>query len=139
MHCQNPACVQACPTGAMSKDENGIVSVNQDQCVGCRYCEWACPYGAPQFIEELGVMSKCNFCKDLVSQGEKPACVAACVMRALDFGEIDELRAKHGSQASIEPLPDSALTRPSVVITPHKHAQASGTGTGRILNLPEEL
>jgi anaerobic dimethyl sulfoxide reductase subunit B (iron-sulfur subunit) len=139
MHCERPACVENCPTGAISKRDDGIVYIDQDKCIGCRYCEWACPYGAPQFIEERGVMSKCNFCMDLLDQGGRPACVDACVMRALDFGEIDELRAKYGDMAAIEPLPDASLTQPAVVITPHKHAQKSGTGTGRILNLQEEL
>ena len=53
-----------------------------------RYCEWACPYGAPQFDEEAGVMTKCNLCADLLDKGQNPACVDACVMRALDFGEF---------------------------------------------------
>jgi anaerobic dimethyl sulfoxide reductase subunit B (iron-sulfur subunit) len=139
MHCEKPACVHACPTGAMTKREDGIVFVDQKLCIGCRYCEWACPYGAPQFIEEQGVMSKCNLCMDLIDEGGKPACVEACVMRALDFGDIEELRAKYGDLAAIEPLPDASITQPAMVITPHKHAQASGNGTGRILNLAEEL
>ena len=48
-HCQDPACIPACPAGAISKNANGIVTVNQELCIGCRYCEWACPYGTPQF------------------------------------------------------------------------------------------
>ena len=60
-HCENPVCAEACPTQAMHKDENGIVSVDPDRCVGCRYCEWNCPYGAPQFDPERKKMTKCDF------------------------------------------------------------------------------
>ena len=68
-HCAKPACTKACPTGAMHKRESdGLVLVNQDVCVGCRYCEMACPYGAPQFNAEKKVMSKCDGCYDRVEQ-----------------------------------------------------------------------
>jgi anaerobic dimethyl sulfoxide reductase subunit B (iron-sulfur subunit) len=137
-HCSNPACLAACPAAAISKDENGLVSIDQTKCVGCRYCEWACPYGTPQFDEARGVMTKCNGCADLVAQGQNPVCVDSCVMRALEFGEIGALRAKYGNTNAIEPLPTGAITDPSIVINPHKHAQLSGTGTGRILNPNEE-
>jgi len=139
MHCENPLCVQACPTGAMVKRADGVVLINADQCVGCRYCEWACPYGAPHFDEAKGVMTKCNFCQDLLAQGQNPACVDACPMRAIEYGDIAELRAKYGTLAEVEPLPSAKLTSPQVVVTPHRHAQASGKGTGKIMNLPEEL
>ena len=138
-HCQNPLCVEVCPTEAMHKTEDGIVMVDYEKCIGCRYCEWACPYGAPQFDEEAGVMTKCTFCADLLDKGQKPACVDACVMRALDFGELDELRAKYGDVDAIEPLPMANITEPSLVITPHRDAQVSGTGTGRIISMPEEM
>ena len=60
-HCDEPACVKNCPTGAMNKNpETGIVSVNQDRCIGCRYCTWACPYGAPQYNEQIGKTGKCD-------------------------------------------------------------------------------
>ena len=65
MHCQNPLCVQVCPAGAITKREDGIVLIDQTKCVGCRYCQWACPYGAPAFDETRGVMTKCTFCEDL--------------------------------------------------------------------------
>jgi anaerobic dimethyl sulfoxide reductase subunit B (iron-sulfur subunit) len=139
MHCENPACVNVCPTGAMSKRADGVVLVNPDQCVGCRYCEWACPYGAPQFNEAKGVMTKCTFCEDLLAQGENPACVASCPARALEFGELSELRAKYGTANAIEPLPQANLTSPSVVVTPHRHSQESGKGTGKILDLVQEV
>jgi len=134
MHCENPACVQACPTSALTKRADGVVLINADQCVGCRYCEWACPYGAPQFNEAKGVMTKCTFCEDLLAQGQNPACVDACPARALEFGELSELRKKYGTENAIEPLPAANLTAPALVITPHRHAQASGKGTGHVLN-----
>jgi anaerobic dimethyl sulfoxide reductase subunit B (iron-sulfur subunit) len=139
MHCENPACVNVCPTTAMTKGEDGVVTIDASKCIGCRYCEWACPYGAPHFNESTGTMTKCNFCQDLLAEGQSPACVSACVMRALDYGELDELQAKYGLVNAVEPLPSGDFTHPSVVITPHARAQMVGTGTGRILNLPEEL
>lgn len=138
-HCIEAPCVEVCPSGAMHKNEDGIVLVNKDNCIGCRYCEWACPYGAPQFNEEAGVMTKCNFCIDLLEQGQQPACVSSCPLRALEFGEIEELRAKYGTAVEIEPLPLAEITQPALVIGPHRHAQVTGTGTGRILNLEEEI
>jgi anaerobic dimethyl sulfoxide reductase subunit B (iron-sulfur subunit) len=138
-HCEKPVCAEVCPAGAITKRADGVVLINQDQCVGCRYCEWACPYGAPQFQEAKGVMSKCNFCEDLLAKGENPACVDSCPMRAIEYGELSELRAKYGNANAIEPLPTAAITSPSLVITPHRHAQLSGQGTGRIIDLVEEV
>lgn len=138
-HCEKPLCVETCPTQAMHKTADGSVQIDAEKCIGCRYCEWACPYSAPQFNEESGVMTKCNFCSDLIAEGQQPACVSACPMRALDFGEIDELRKKYSGTAEIEPLPLSSITKPALVIKPNRFAQKSGEGTGRILNLPEEI
>lgn len=139
MHCEKPACVEVCPAAAITKRADGVVLINQDQCIGCRYCQWACPYGVPQFDETKGVMSKCTFCEDLLAQGQNPACVDACPMRAIEFGDIAELRAKYGTLAQVDPLPTASITLPHVVITPHRNAQLSGQGTGRVMNLPEEL
>lgn len=139
MHCEEPLCVDVCPAAAISKRADGVVLINQDACIGCRYCEWACPYGAPVYDQASGVMTKCTFCEDLLAQGDNPACVDACVTRALDFGELDELRAKYGEVNAIEPLPVADITLPAIVITPHVNAQVSGTGTGKIQNLPEEV
>ncbi|NLE53278.1 MAG: dimethylsulfoxide reductase subunit B [Chloroflexi bacterium] len=132
MHCEDPACVNVCPAKAVEKRDDGIVVVDSDKCIGCHYCEWACPYGAPQFDPEDGTMRKCDFCVDVVEQGEPPYCVAACPMRAMDFGELDELRAKYGDISAIEPLPSPDLTKPAFVLTPHRDAQPVGQGTGRI-------
>ena len=133
MHCLAPICVEVCPTGAMNKHDNGIVAVNKAKCIGCRLCQQSCPYGAPQFNEEKGVMTKCNLCEDLIAIGENPSCVASCPQRALEYGELSELQAKYGTINAMEPLPEAHLTKPSVVITPHRHAQLSGQGTGKIV------
>ena len=137
MHCEKQICVEVCPASAISKRSDGVVLIDQDSCIGCRYCEWACPYAAPQFDEEKGHMTKCDFCQDLQAQGQKPACVDACVMRVLQYGELAELRAKYGTTASVEPLPNADLTKPSLVIKHHKHAQMSGAGTGHIISVEE--
>ncbi len=137
-HCENPACVEVCPTQAMQKREDGIVLIDQSQCIGCRYCEWACPYGAPQFDAQKGVMSKCNFCYDALDAGGKPSCVTACPSRALDFGELEELRTKYGNEAAFAPLPDASITSPSLVITPHENAAPVGSTVGKLAN-PEEI
>ena len=83
MHCEKPICCEVCPTRAMAKRPDGVVLVDQEKCIGCRYCQWACPYGAPQFDAARGKMTKCTFCEDLLAQKQSPACVAACVMRVV--------------------------------------------------------
>lgn len=137
-HCEDPICVKVCPTTAMHVNTDGTVSVDGSKCVGCRYCEWACPYSAPQFNPETGHMSKCDMCADYRAQGQNPACVDACPSRALGWGEMKELKAKHGDHADIAPLPDPSITRPNLVVIPHKDAQAWDRGTGEIMN-PNEI
>ncbi len=117
-HCADPKCVKNCPTGALSKRErDGVVLHDKSKCIGCRMCVWSCPYGAPQYKEDEGKVGKCDLCVDLLEKGEKPACVSACVMRALDVGEIGELRKKYGTAADALGLPDSSITDPSITIT----------------------
>ena len=119
LHCAEPACVAACPSAAIEKDpDEGLVSVDEARCLGCRYCSWACPYGVPQFAEAAGTMSKCDTCVEDRQEGRPPTCVAACPLRALDFGELEDLRRRHGTLDTLPPLPDGSITRPSVVITP---------------------
>lgn len=121
-HCQEPVCLKNCPTSAISKREDGIVEIDPNRCVGCKYCQWVCPYGALQFNPAKGVMTKCNLCVDYVDQGKTPSCVDACPMRALDFGEYDELVEKYGDNGDIFPLPDREFTDPSILVNPHRNA-----------------
>jgi anaerobic dimethyl sulfoxide reductase subunit B len=122
-HCEQPICVEVCPTQAMQQRADGIVLVDQMKCVGCQYCSWACPYDAPQFDSARGYITKCNFCADNLAAGLAPACVAACPMRVLDFGEMSELAAQHDQPPSVRPLPVETLTQPSLIVTPHQAAQ----------------
>ena len=137
-HCSDPACTKVCPTGAMHKNEDGFVIVNEETCIGCRYCHMACPYDAPQYDAQKGHMTKCDGCYSRVKAGQKPICVDACPLRALDFAPIDELRAKYGDQASIAPLPPGESTHPNLVVKPNKNSRPSGDTSGFLGN-PREV
>jgi anaerobic dimethyl sulfoxide reductase subunit B (iron-sulfur subunit) len=137
-HCAEPICVEACPTTAMHQDDNGIVMVDQSKCIGCKYCQWACPYSAPQYEAALGLMSKCNFCVDEIKTGAPPACVAACPTRALSYGEYDEMLNTSVPQLATAPLPDENLTSPVSVFKPHKLGRPVNSTDGQIAN-PEEI
>ena len=111
-HCDEPACVEVCPTGASSKAPDGIVDIDPDECVGCRACMMACPYSQRYFYDEerhyfpgngatpyeqarserhpSGVVMKCNFCRHRISAGKDPACVANCPAVARYFGDLDD-------------------------------------------------
>lgn len=134
-HCEDPACVKACPTKAHYKrSEDGLVLINQDKCVGCGMCAKACPYGAPQLDVSAKKMRKCDACIDRLEKGFEPTCVAACPQRAIAFGEIEQLRRQYGQCARIAPLVPSSLTKPCLVITPSKNAKRAGDTSGVIHN-----
>lgn len=85
-HCAEAPCLEQCPARAYSRDaETGAVLIDQDRCLGCRYCAWVCPYDAPRFNEALGVMTKCTFCVDRQHEGGQPACTLSCPTGALTF------------------------------------------------------
>ena len=97
LHCADPPCVPVCPTGASYKrKEDGIVLVDFDKCIGCKYCAWACPYGARELDEERQVMTKCTLCVDRIYDehlpvaDRKPACVKACPTGARLFGDVND-------------------------------------------------
>ena len=102
-HCDDPACVKVCPTKAHAKhdDKGGLVLIDPAKCIGCGMCAKACPYGAPVLDEKAHKMTKCDACVDRVVKGELPVCVAACPQRALDFGYVDDLKAKYGEGAQV--------------------------------------
>ncbi|OYV38867.1 MAG: ferredoxin [Thiomonas sp. 20-64-5] len=97
LHCEEPPCVPVCPTGASYKrQEDGIVLVDSDKCIGCKYCSWACPYGAREYDEDRGVMTKCTLCVDRIydqsipQAQRRPACVNACPTNARLFGDVHD-------------------------------------------------
>jgi len=91
MHCDNPTCVQACPTSATYKDEkDGTVKVNEKLCVGCGSCIPACPYGARYRHPEKKIVDKCDFCEQRRVRGELPACVVTCPTKARAFGDLKD-------------------------------------------------
>lgn len=97
LHCEDPPCVPVCPTGASYKrKEDGIVLVDYDKCIGCKYCSWACPYGAREIDEKQKVMKKCTLCVDriydlsLPPERRKPSCVLACPTSARLFGDVHD-------------------------------------------------
>lgn len=92
MHCADPVCGKACPTGAMKRDpESGRVLINDRKCIGCLMCSVACPFGAISAGRALNVAVKCDLCASRVREGKEPACVAACPTRALVFEEQEKL------------------------------------------------
>ncbi len=114
MHCDDAPCVPVCPTGASQKrEEDGIVFVEKDECVGCRACVMSCPYGARYFQDEehhyfgngeganayeaamystheMGTVEKCDFCRHRLEEGQEPACVSNCMCKARIFGDLDD-------------------------------------------------
>jgi DMSO reductase iron-sulfur subunit len=115
-HCDDPVCLKGCPTRAYTKfAEYGAVLQDPDICFGCGYCTWVCPYNAPQLDTEAGHVSKCNMCVDRLEVGLKPACVAACLAGALDFG-IMETTPEHRDQleTQIPGFPTPEITHPNI-------------------------
>jgi Fe-S-cluster-containing dehydrogenase component/DMSO reductase anchor subunit len=91
-HCCLPACMKSCPAAAISKDpETGAVIVDQERCLGCKYCTWACPYDAPRYNPSKKVIEKCDLCIDRLKKGEAPACVCSCPTNALGLGDFDQV------------------------------------------------
>lgn len=89
-HCDNPACQTVCPTGATFTTDEGVVLVDPDRCIGCKYCMAACPYGARIQIKKTGVIEKCRFCWYEGEPGNPPRCVGTCISGARLFGDLDD-------------------------------------------------
>ena len=136
MHCENAVCEEVCPTGATVKRDDGIVTVDEETCIGCKSCMEACPYDVRRLIEnepeyylELpigdpaakshkgGTVEKCTFCKNLIDRDEVPACMQLCPGRARYWGDLDDpesavSKAIEGRETMF--LQEEAGTKPSV-------------------------
>jgi len=135
LHCVDAPCVEVCPTNASHKrQEDGIVLVNYGDCIGCKYCSWACPYGCREFDATEGVMKKCTLCVDriydekLPEDERKPACVLACPSNARIFGDIQDpnsAAAKAISEGMGYKLMPEAGTNPSNHYLPRRKAKVA--------------
>ena len=149
LHCDEPACVTVCPTGASYKRAaDGIVLVNEDLCIGCKLCSWACPYGAREYDDDAGVMKKCTLCIDRIYNealdptDRVPACVATCPTSARHFGDLGD---PHSAVAKLvrerggyDLMPEMgyAPTNKYLPPRPRKDAASAGTASDEALELP---
>ncbi len=115
-HCDDPVCLKGCPTRAYTKyAEYGAVIQDPDICFGCGYCTWVCPYNAPQLDPIKGQVTKCNMCVDRLEVGLKPACVSACLGKALEFGVIENTpEGRRQTRTEIPGFPDPEITHPNI-------------------------
>ena len=112
-HCDDPACLKACPTGAYTKQANGAVDHDVATCIGCQLCIMACPYNVPCYDPEIGKVRKCDLCYDRLEKGEQPACVENCVMDAIHLVDFDkEDLSKYDD--TVPNFPDTRITKPNV-------------------------
>ncbi|MCO6450895.1 MAG: 4Fe-4S binding protein [Caldilineales bacterium] len=134
MHCLHPGCVSACTVGALRKTAEGPVTYDSSKCIGCRYCQYACPFGVPTYDwgNPLGLIHKCELCNKRLNAGEQPACVAACPTGAVQFGRRKDLLAQ--AHARINSAPDRYLDKV------YGEFEAGGTSVLYLSDVPfEEL
>lgn len=137
-HCADPACTKVCPSGAMHKRDDGFVVVNEEVCIGCRYCHMACPYGAPQYNAAKGHMTKCDGCYDRVAEGKNryASSPARCGLSTL-------APSKNSAKNTVSWPPSlrcrlRTSPKPSIVIKPNANARPCGDTTGYLAN-PKEV
>ena len=134
-HCAEPACLHACPALAYSKDAaTGAVLIDPYRCIGCGYCSWACPYDAPRFDRDSGVMTKCTFCNDRIHGGGGPACAELCPTGALRFEQL----APEEITNDVEGFPQSDLA-PSIRILPLREGRREPLPHDEAPAIPSDL
>ena len=112
-HCENALCMKACPVKAIyRREQDGAVIIDQEKCIGCRFCEKWCPYGAPRFNAKANKMMKCTMCFDRLEQNLEPACSTICPTGALQFKPWDEIKDRYPAEAQNFPSPSA--TRPQI-------------------------
>lgn len=117
-HCLEPACLEGCPTNAYEKLANGIVVHHADDCVGCQYCTWNCPYSVPAFQPDRRIVTKCDMCQPRLDGGALPACVDACPTHAITVEKVDVAAWRADPSAGDAPqLPSVQLTLSTTRLT----------------------
>jgi len=92
-HCEEAPCIEGCPALAYTKDDiHDFVKHHENRCIGCKYCTWVCPYDAPKYSHDLGLIEKCTLCEERIKDDKKPACANLCPTGALDYGAIESFR-----------------------------------------------
>lgn len=114
-HCDNPACMAVCPTGAYTKRADGVVLHNPEVCIGCRLCQWACPYEAPTFNPVTKKMDKCDFCRERIDSGQQPFCVDACPMEALSMVDMETVDT-HAYTRDVKGFPRHDITNANLLV-----------------------
>ena len=141
LHCADAPCVTVCPTGASYKRvEDGIVLVNESDCIGCGLCAWACPYGAREMDADAGVMKKCTLCVDRIynenipEEDRVPSCVRTCPANARHFGDFadpaSDVSRMTKERGGFDLMPEQR-TRPVNKYLPPRPRRDSGTPTGQ--------
>lgn len=147
MHCVDPSCVSACPVAALHKDSRtGIVTYDKDNCIGCRYCQIACPYNIPKFEWDTPFpqIKKCQMCAHRIAEGDYPACCEFCPNGGSVFGDVRDLLGEARRRLSLKPggtaayplhRVDSAEVRYREVTPYHQHifGEKDGGGTQVIM------
>jgi len=145
LHCETPACVTVCPTGASYKRaEDGIVLINPETCIGCKLCSWACPYGAREYDYDGGTMKKCTLCIDriynenLEEVDRVPACVSTCPASARHFGDLGDPESKVSKlvaeRGGYDLMPEMGYQPVNKYLPPRQRKNSAGcTGGGTAL------